>query len=195
MVDDNTDSRDDHLDDHIDDPERDNAENSDHPADAADEGDQYKVGYGRPPKPHQFPKGRSGNPKGRPKGARGLKTDLKAELTSLVAITENGKTKKITKQQVVLKSLVAKAAKGDTKAAYGYLSPASREVTSLERFQAKTNTGSFRAVKLDGVSCEAETCRVRLFLTLDHRQMTGLTVPLEERWVIADRQAWFVYRE
>jgi hypothetical protein len=85
--------------------------------------------------------------------------------------------------------------KGDTKAAYGYLSPASREVTSLERFQAKTNTGSFRAVKLDGVSCEAETCRVRLFLTIDHRQMTGLTVPLEETWVIADGQAWYVYRE
>lgn len=113
MVDDNNDNRDDHLDD----PERDNAEQSDNPTDATDEGDQYKVGYGRPPKRHQFPKGRSGNPKGRPKGARGLKTDLKAELTSLVAITENGKTKKITKQQVVLKSLVAKAAKGDTKAA------------------------------------------------------------------------------
>lgn len=85
--------------------------------------------------------------------------------------------------------------KGDTKAAYGYLSPASREVTSLERFQAKTNTASFRAIKLDGVSCEAETCRVRLFLTIDHRQMTGLAVPLEETWVIADGQAWYVYRE
>lgn len=103
--------------DHIDDPNQENAENSDNPADTADVGDQDEVGYGRPPKRHQFPKGRSGNPKGRPKGARGLKTDLKAELASLVAITENGKTKKITKQQVVLKSLVAKAAKGDTKAA------------------------------------------------------------------------------
>lgn len=112
-----TDDHKDNRDDHIDDANQENTEHSDNPADASDEGDQDEVGYGRPPKKHQFKKGRSGNPKGRPKGARGLKTDLKAELTSLVAITENGKTKKITKQQVVLKSLVAKAAKGDTKAA------------------------------------------------------------------------------
>jgi hypothetical protein len=30
----------------------------------------YEVGYGRPPKGSQFTPGRSGNPKGRPKGAR-----------------------------------------------------------------------------------------------------------------------------
>lgn len=85
--------------------------------------------------------------------------------------------------------------KGDTKAAYGYLSPASREVTSLERFQARTNTASFRGIRLDKASCEAETCKVRLFLTVDHRVMQGLTVPIEETWLIADGQAWLVYRE
>ena len=85
--------------------------------------------------------------------------------------------------------------KGDTKTAYGFLSPASREVTSLERFQAKMNTASFRAVKRDKTSCEAEACKVRFWLTFDHRVMPGVTVPVEETWVIADGQAWLVYRE
>lgn len=85
--------------------------------------------------------------------------------------------------------------KGDTKTAYGFLSPASREVTSLERFQAKTNTASFRGIQPDKTSCDAESCKVRLWLTFDHRAMQGVTIPLEETWVIADGRAWLVYRE
>lgn len=85
--------------------------------------------------------------------------------------------------------------KGDTKSAYGYLSPASREVTPLERFQARTTTSSYRGIKLDQASCEAESCSVRLWLTFDHRAMQGVVVPITETWVIADGQAWLVYRE
>ena len=77
----------------------------------------YDIGKGKPPKAHQWPKGVSGNPAGRKKGSRGLKTDLKAELNSRITITENGKTITLTKQQVILKALATKAAKGDVKAA------------------------------------------------------------------------------
>lgn len=76
----------------------------------------YAVGFGKPPKSGQFKKGQSGNRKGRPKGARGLKTDLKAELAERVSITENGKTRKLTKQRLVVKRLITSAAKGEIRA-------------------------------------------------------------------------------
>ena len=79
--------------------------------------DRYEVGYGKPPKHTQFKKGRSGNRKGRPKGTRNFKTDLVEELSERVKVTENGRTKKITKQRLMLKSLTAKAIKGDARAA------------------------------------------------------------------------------
>lgn len=77
---------------------------------------EYEVGYGRPPKHTQFKKGQTGNPKGRKKGARGFKTDLKAEMNARVEITENGKKAKVTKQQLLVKQLTTKALKGDVRA-------------------------------------------------------------------------------
>lgn len=58
--------------------------------------DDYTVGYGKPPRHTRFQKGQSGNPRGRPKGARGLKADLRAELSERVRVTENGRTRRLT---------------------------------------------------------------------------------------------------
>ena len=84
--------------------------------------------------------------------------------------------------------------KGDVDTAYGYLSPASRAVTPLEQFKARTRTGSFRSVKIEKVSCSGEACEVSLLLTYDHRLMAGITTPVGETWIIEDGQAWYVYR-
>jgi hypothetical protein len=74
-------------------------------------------GYGKPPKHSQFKPGQSGNPRGRAKGARGLGALIKTEMNERVTITENGKAKRVSKLQVVIKALAAKAAKGDVNAA------------------------------------------------------------------------------
>jgi hypothetical protein len=78
--------------------------------------DDYDVGYKRPPKRSQWSKGKSGNPQGRVKGIRNLKTEFSEELGEKLGIKEQGVLKKITKQRAVIKSLTAKAVQGDTRA-------------------------------------------------------------------------------
>lgn len=75
-----------------------------------------KTGYKRPPVASQFKKGASGNPKGRPKGTRNFKTDLKATLARPVQIAEGGRSRSISTQQAGLERLREKALKGDQRA-------------------------------------------------------------------------------
>jgi len=81
----------------------------------SDDGD-YEVGYGKPPKHAQWPKGKSGNPKGRPKGSRGLRTDLDRELETKLTITVQGKEITGRAQQLMLHMLSRRAAHGDVRA-------------------------------------------------------------------------------
>ena len=76
----------------------------------------YDVGYGKPPCHTRFKKGQSGNPRGRPPGAKNLSTLLNETLNEPVVITENGGRKKVSKRQASLKQLVNEAAKGNWRA-------------------------------------------------------------------------------
>lgn len=73
----------------------------------------YEVGYRKPPAHGRFRKGQSGNPKGRPKGKKNFLTELNEELQRKIIVQEGGKTKKLTKQAVIVKGFVRKAAEGD----------------------------------------------------------------------------------
>ena len=75
------------------------------------------VGFGKPPRHTQFKPGQSGNPAGRPKGTKNLKTDLEEELRELITVREGGNQKIVSKQRAMLKSLTAKAVQGDPRAA------------------------------------------------------------------------------
>lgn len=76
-----------------------------------------KVGYKRPPVHSRFKPGQSGNPKGRPKGTANLRTDLREELSEKIRVREGERDLKVSKQRAMLKALVAKALKGDARAA------------------------------------------------------------------------------
>ena len=75
------------------------------------------VGYKRPPRHTRFRPGQSGNPSGRPRGTRDLAADLGEELAERIPIREGERRLRVSKQRALLKALVAKALKGDTRAA------------------------------------------------------------------------------
>lgn len=77
---------------------------------------EYDVGYRRPPKATQFKKGESGNPKGRPKGSRGLEKVVMEELKAKITVNENGQSKRVRKVEAIAKQMVNKAITGDPKA-------------------------------------------------------------------------------
>ena len=73
------------------------------------------VGPGRPPRKHQFKKGQSGNPSGRPKGSRNFKAILEAEMNRRVTIQDGGRERRVTLKEVMGRQLANAAAKGSIK--------------------------------------------------------------------------------
>ncbi|MGA0570045.1 DUF5681 domain-containing protein [Variovorax sp. VNK109] len=73
------------------------------------------IGYKSPPKATQFRKGTSGNPRGRPKGSKNFMTLLEQELSEPIVVNEDGRRKKVTRMQAMVKRMVAGALQGDQK--------------------------------------------------------------------------------
>jgi hypothetical protein len=84
--------------------------------------------------------------------------------------------------------------KGDLQGSYGYLSPASRASTTFEQYQKVTRKNGLRDAKIESIDCDVQACKVKVWVTYDHRLMSGITTPFEETWVFDQGQAWYVYR-
>jgi len=76
----------------------------------------YEVGYGKPPRSTRFKKGQSGNPRGRSSGSKNLSTLLSEALNEPVTVTENGRRRKVSKREAIIKQLVNQSANGDWRA-------------------------------------------------------------------------------
>jgi hypothetical protein len=79
--------------------------------------DQYDVGYGKPPRDHQFKPGQSGNRQGRPKGTKNEATILHGLLQRKIDMREGGRLRKITILEAVLRRFIEDSLKGNTKSA------------------------------------------------------------------------------
>ena len=75
-----------------------------------DKDGDYEVGYGKPPRHTRFAKGQSGNPRGRPPGAKSFTTLLDEALNERVLVAENGGRRKVSKRQAIVTQLVNRAA-------------------------------------------------------------------------------------
>jgi hypothetical protein len=107
----------------------------------------YKVGYGKPPKTTQFKKGKSGNPRGRPKGSLNLATDLTAELGEHITVREDGRPRKVSKQRALIKSLMAKALQGDVRAMGSLLALYARVITEAPHDDQPIDTDELQVLR------------------------------------------------
>ena len=72
----------------------------------------YEVGHGKPPKKHQWAKGQSGNPKGRPKSRKPGSTDISALLDEPVKVMARGKACDMSPFEAALRQQANRALEG-----------------------------------------------------------------------------------
>ena len=80
--------------------------------DKKEPGSEYAVGYGKPPKEHQFKPGQSGNVGGRKKSKRSGAADISEVLNAPVRVTIGGKVQEMGSFEAGLRKIAKRAIDG-----------------------------------------------------------------------------------
>lgn len=82
--------------------------------------------------------------------------------------------------------------KQDYQAAYGYMSDASRKAVSVDGFRTRVKGVVFKDAEVRNATCDAEACKVEVFVTYDHPKVKGMGFPVTETWVLERGSLWYV---
>ena len=97
----------------------------------------YSVGYGKPPLPSRFARGRSGNARGRPKGTKNLKTLIRQAMTASISIKEGTNSRRLSKIEGVVLRQLQNALKADDRSAMAVIKMAT-QLGILEELESNT---------------------------------------------------------
>ena len=99
------------------------------------------TGYKHPPVKNRFQKGRSGNPRGRPKESRNLVTVLSEALNQSVTLKQDGKSRQVTKGDALIGVLLNMASKGERRAVDAVINLIGKIERLVEQPQERKNVG------------------------------------------------------
>ena len=126
------------------------------------ENDDEDVGYRNPPRKHCFPKGKSGNPKGRPKRDKIMSMigeRLHDALNQTITVTEGDKILKLTRKDLMVRQLIKAALTGEKRALVKLLKLRERaEDEEPEGFQVMMTAENMAVI---GVGWEEEAKKFR----------------------------------
>jgi hypothetical protein len=82
--------------------------------------------------------------------------------------------------------------KGDTKTAYGYMSPGSRSVITPEAYEGSLRAGFWKSAVVDKVECgSAQSCDALATIEYEHLGRRTKT-PLRETWIRDGTEWWYL---
>jgi hypothetical protein len=140
---------------------------------------QEEVGYGRPPTATRFKKGKSGNPKGRPRN-RHRDIPYDTLLGQMVTVREDGRERRITAAEAFILQLTKKGLEGDSASARASL-------TAIENARAARGPrgGDMPAIRVRfrtfGLCCAAEDLGIGVLVHPTDKERVRLML---KPWII-----------